>query len=165
MIRIEPAAWTAMTAHLEAAWPKEGCGILLGKEQDGSRVVSEAVPCRNAYEGEQADRFQLDPKEQIAADRRARELGLDVLGFFHSHPDCDAYFSATDRSRNTGRALATLASAERSSLISYSASAQFASWPASQSLVWRGWTMHKLWGLLPLFPRRVALCAEHLHER
>ena len=96
MIRIEPAAWAAMTSHLEAAWPKEGCGILLGKEQDGSRVVSEAVPCRNAYEGEQADRFQLDPKEQIAADRRARELGLDVLGFFHSHPDCDAYFSATD---------------------------------------------------------------------
>ena len=96
MIRIEPAAWAAMTAHLEAAWPKEGCGILLGREQDDSRVVFEAVPCRNAYEGEQADRFQLDPKEQIAADRRARELGLDVLGFFHSHPDCDAYFSKTD---------------------------------------------------------------------
>ena len=31
--------------------------------------------------------------------------------------------------------------------------------------VWRGWAMHKLWGVLPLFPRRVALCAEHLNER
>jgi len=31
--------------------------------------------------------------------------------------------------------------------------------------VWRGWTMHKLWGVLPLFPRRVALCADHLNER
>src|SRR5438874_941562 len=31
--------------------------------------------------------------------------------------------------------------------------------------VWRGWTMYRFWGLLPLFPWRVALCAEHLHER
>jgi proteasome lid subunit RPN8/RPN11 len=85
-----------MVEHAEAAFPKECCGILLGTDAGGSRHAVVAIACRNAYEGEQSDRFQLDPKEQIAADRKAREMGLDILGFFHSHPDCDAYFSATD---------------------------------------------------------------------
>jgi len=96
MISIEAEAWQAMVRHAEAGYPKECCGILLGKEQDGGRVVTLAVPCRNAYDGDQRDRFHLDPKDQLAADRKARELGLTVLGFFHSHPDEEAYFSSTD---------------------------------------------------------------------
>lgn len=85
-----------MVTHAESAFPKECCGILLGTDVGGVREATIAVACRNAYEGEQKDRFQLDPREQIAADRKARDLGIDVLGFFHSHPDCDAYFSVTD---------------------------------------------------------------------
>jgi len=84
-----------MLTHARTAYPKECCGIMLGADGD-ARAVRVAIPCRNAYEGEQKDRFLIDPKDQVQADRRAREQGLDVLGFFHSHPDCDAYFSATD---------------------------------------------------------------------
>ena len=97
MIRVSPEAWAAIVPHLEAAYPKEGCGILLGTEDaEGNRLAQLALPCRNAYEGEQADRFELDPRDQIEAERRARQLGLSVVAIFHSHPDCDAYFSATD---------------------------------------------------------------------
>ncbi len=96
MITIDAEAWQTLTAHLEAAYPKEGCGVLLGKSDGDHRQALAAAPCRNSYSGEQADRFELHPKDILAADQRARELGLDVLGFFHSHPDCDAYFSATD---------------------------------------------------------------------
>ncbi len=96
MITIAREAWETIAVHLEAAYPKEGCGILLGTTDDDRRQASTAEPCRNIYQGEQADRFQLDPLDILAADRRARELGIDVIGFFHSHPDCDAYFSATD---------------------------------------------------------------------
>ncbi len=85
-----------MREHALASFPKECCGILLGSVDDPRRVCTEAIPCRNAYEGDQKDRFQLDPKDQLAADRRARELGLSVIGFFHSHPNADAYFSSTD---------------------------------------------------------------------
>lgn len=85
-----------MLAHAKAAYPKECCGILIGRDQAGERVTTIAVPCRNAYEGEQADRFLIDPKDQLDAERRARALGLGVIGFFHSHPDCGAYFSETD---------------------------------------------------------------------
>lgn len=96
MLTIEPAAWRVMVEHGRACFPKECCGIMLGTVDGDARRCTIAIACRNAYDGEQKDRFQLDPKEQVAADRKARELGLDVLGFFHSHPGEDAYFSSTD---------------------------------------------------------------------
>lgn len=96
MIRIEPGAWQVMVDHGRACYPKECCGIMLGTVNGDSRTVTLAIACKNAYEGEQRDRFQLDPRDQLAADRKARELGVSVLGFFHSHPDEDSYFSATD---------------------------------------------------------------------
>ena len=97
MIRIEDSAWKVMLEHAIQAYPGECCGILLGQEdQKGWRAVSVAVPCRNAYEGDRSDRFLIDPRDQIAADRRARAESLEVLGFFHSHPDHGLYFSQTD---------------------------------------------------------------------
>ena len=97
MITIDSSAWQIMLDHARQAYPKECCGILLGSAgQEDVRHATIAVPCGNAYQGDRKDRFELDPKDQLAADRKARELGLDVLGFFHSHPDEGAYFSQTD---------------------------------------------------------------------
>jgi proteasome lid subunit RPN8/RPN11 len=96
MIRIDKAAWEEMVRHAEATFPKECCGIMIGAEDNGTRQVRVAVPCRNAYDGDQKDRFHIDPRDQLAADRKAREAGLTVLGFFHSHPNEDSYFSSTD---------------------------------------------------------------------
>ena len=59
-------------------------------------VVQEAVPVPNSYTGPQEDFFVIDPKDLLRVDRESREKGLDVLGVFHSHPDCDAYFSKRD---------------------------------------------------------------------
>ena len=58
--------------------------------------VSIAVPLENAYGGSQKDRYEIRPEDLLAVDRRARREGLDLIGIYHSHPDCDAYFSATD---------------------------------------------------------------------
>ncbi|MBM3811650.1 MAG: M67 family metallopeptidase [Acidimicrobiia bacterium] len=96
MIRIEPEAWKEMVRHAEATFPKECCGVMIGAEENGARRITLAVACRNAYEGDQKDRFHIDGRDQVAAERRARELGLDVIGYFHSHPNEDAYFSSTD---------------------------------------------------------------------
>ena len=98
MLKIESRPWAAMVEHGRACFPRECCGIMLGTaaEDDPARVCTVAIPCVNAYVGDQKDRFELNPKDQLAADRQARELGLSVIGFFHSHPDEDAYFSATD---------------------------------------------------------------------
>ena len=97
MIRIEAAAWQVMLDHARATYPRECCGILLGVEQEGGqRVVTAAFPSRNAYEGDQSDRFVIDPRDQVRVGLMSRSDEIDILGFFHSHPDCDAYFSATD---------------------------------------------------------------------
>ena len=41
-------------------------------------------------------RYELRPEDLLRADREARERKLDLIGIYHSHPDCDAYFSETD---------------------------------------------------------------------
>ena len=58
-------------------------------------AVTEAAPARNI--AEKATRFLIDPQDHIDAIRRARERGLAVLGFYHSHPHSPAEPSETDR--------------------------------------------------------------------
>lgn len=69
---------------------------MIGRIQNGSKTVTEAVPLENAFRGEQGERYELRPEDLLAADKAARNRGLDLIGIFHSHPDCDAYFSETD---------------------------------------------------------------------
>jgi proteasome lid subunit RPN8/RPN11 len=96
MIEIEQEPWTRMVRHAESTYPNECCGAMLGRTVDGKRLVVEAVPLQNAFAGEQAEHYELRPEDLLAADKAARERGLDLVGIFHSHPDCDAYFSETD---------------------------------------------------------------------
>lgn len=69
---------------------------MLGHMRGENKFVTEAVPLENSYKGEQGERYQLRPEDLLAADKAARSRGLDLIGIFHSHPDCDAYFSKTD---------------------------------------------------------------------
>src|SRR3954469_14770608 len=96
MIEIEQEPWAAMVHHAESTYPNECCGAMLGRMVDTKRLVTEAVPLENAFTGEQGERYELRPEDLLAADKAARARGLDLLGIFHSHPDCDAYFSETD---------------------------------------------------------------------
>src|SRR5689334_6749039 len=96
MIEIETKPWQAMVLHAERIYPNECCGAMLGCSLDDKKVVTDAVPLENAYEGERGQRYLLRPGDLLAADTAARARGLDLIGIFHSHPDCDAYFSDTD---------------------------------------------------------------------
>ena len=96
MIRIEQEPWEAMVAHARATYPNECCGAMLGSSDDGAKTVRVALQLRNAFEGAQAARYELRPEDLLAADKAARERSLDLIGIYHSHPDCDAYFSKTD---------------------------------------------------------------------
>jgi proteasome lid subunit RPN8/RPN11 len=69
---------------------------MLGRTVNGKRIVGAAVPLENAFAGEQGARYELRPEDLLAADKAAHEQGLELVGIFHSHPDCDAYFSETD---------------------------------------------------------------------
>ena len=96
MIRIESEPWAQMVAHARQTYPNECCGAMLGSTDGEQKAVRFALPLRNACEGAQATRYELRPEDLLAADKAARERKMDLIGIYHSHPDCDAYFSRTD---------------------------------------------------------------------
>jgi proteasome lid subunit RPN8/RPN11 len=96
MIEIEKAAWETMVRHAQQTFPNECCGAMLGTADGDHKKVTMAVPLENSFEGAQAARYEIKPEDLIAADREARARGMDLVGIFHSHPDCDAYFSEAD---------------------------------------------------------------------
>jgi proteasome lid subunit RPN8/RPN11 len=96
MIRIEPGPWAAMVKHARAAYPNECCGAMLGSTDGETKLVREAIALENAFAGAQAARYELRPEDLLNADKAARERGMDLIGIYHSHPDCGAYFSKTD---------------------------------------------------------------------
>jgi len=96
MIAIEANPWRAMVLHAERSYPNECCGAMLGHKVGDNKTVTTALPLENAFTGAQGDRYEIRPEDLLAADRAARDRGLDLIGIFHSHPDCDAYFSTTD---------------------------------------------------------------------
>jgi proteasome lid subunit RPN8/RPN11 len=96
MIKINQAAWDAMVSHAEAMFPNECCGAMIGNIEGDVKAVTLAQPIKNAYEGAQGARYELRPEDLLEADRQARAAGMDLIGIFHSHPDCDAFFSKTD---------------------------------------------------------------------
>ena len=96
MIQISADAWRVMVQHAEAVYPNECCGAMIGVNDGEDKQVLTAVPLENAFAGPQGERYELRPEDLLAADRAAREQGKDLIGIFHSHPDCDAYFSETD---------------------------------------------------------------------
>lgn len=95
MIRIETDAWREMVGHAQSTYPHECCGAMLGSMGD-EKLVSIAMRLENAYAGEHAAHYELRPEDLLRADKEARSRGLDLIGIYHSHPDCDAYFSETD---------------------------------------------------------------------
>jgi proteasome lid subunit RPN8/RPN11 len=87
---IRHEALEAIVAHAHAESPAECCGMLTGN----GTSIDQAVRARNI--AARPTRFLIDPKDHIDARRAARENGLEVLGFYHSHPRSPAWPSPTD---------------------------------------------------------------------
>ena len=88
--RIRQAALDVLVAHARSELPAECCGLLIG----AGATIEEAVRAHNLAGS--PTRFLLDPKDHIDARREARRRGLDVLGFYHSHPRSPAFPSPID---------------------------------------------------------------------
>ncbi len=96
MIRVDPGPWKEMVEHARSTYPNECCGAMLGATENGRKIVRVGVPLENAFDGSQTARYELRNEDLLAADSEARKRGLELIGIYHSHPDCDAYFSETD---------------------------------------------------------------------
>lgn len=91
----------AVLRHLAAAaYPWEGCGVLVGAvDAFGGEVSVRSVSGAANLSPRGRDRYELDPLAIVRAERAAREAGLDVVGFWHSHPDHPAVPSRLDTER------------------------------------------------------------------
>jgi proteasome lid subunit RPN8/RPN11 len=83
----------------EAAYPHECCGVILGEvDNEGIKTARSALTIDNAREeGEQYHRFLITPEDMMKAEQTARSMKLDVIGFYHSHPDHPSAPSAYDK--------------------------------------------------------------------
>lgn len=101
MLRVPRAILDDVYAHAREAAPREACGILAGRAEAGARVVARAFRVRNAHPRPESE-YLLDPEEQLKVTLLVEdELGLDVVGYYHSHPAGPARLSATDEARAT----------------------------------------------------------------
>ena len=98
MIAISSQLIEQIKAHGEATYPNECGGMLIGHfAEGGAKSVSELVPMENAMDkSQQYNRVLILPKDVLKAERYARQKKLDVVGYYHSHPDDKAVPSQFD---------------------------------------------------------------------
>jgi proteasome lid subunit RPN8/RPN11 len=111
---ISTAQVQLLSTHAENTYPEECCGILLGRIDRFGKTVVEVIPTINAWAKSELvqdlnatneiiqtknSRYTIPPQDIFRAQKRARDLQLDIIGFFHSHPDCPAIPSTCDRDR------------------------------------------------------------------
>ena len=96
MLRIQFSDYETLRAHGEQTYPHECCGVLLGRSIDGVNEVLEIVPAGNTRTDSAHNRYNIAPVELIRIQRQARARSLDIVGFYHSHPDHPAQWSSTD---------------------------------------------------------------------
>jgi proteasome lid subunit RPN8/RPN11 len=95
MLRIAPKALQEMIAHCQREYPNEACGYLAGK----GGLATKAIPIANMHASPSS--YEMDPKEQLQAQRQLRKEGLEQLAIYHSHVATEAYPSHRDIDRAT----------------------------------------------------------------
>ena len=96
MLKINQNDYNAIRQHGEETYPHECCGVLLGNSGEDPRTVEKTVPCGNTRSDSPHNRYHIAPQELVRIQRQAREAGLEIVGFYHSHPDHPAQWSQTD---------------------------------------------------------------------
>jgi proteasome lid subunit RPN8/RPN11 len=96
MLTIPQPLYDELRAHGEETYPHECCGIMLGKSTDDALHVHQLIRAGNTRTDSAHNRYHIAPQELIKAQREARKAGLDIVGFYHSHPDHPAQWSPTD---------------------------------------------------------------------
>jgi proteasome lid subunit RPN8/RPN11 len=96
-VKIQRSALAAIQAHGAEGYPNEICGIMLGPQGDHS--VTEVRRARNIIVERSRDRYEIDPRDHIRIQREADETGMDIVGYYHSHPDHPARASVFDTER------------------------------------------------------------------
>jgi proteasome lid subunit RPN8/RPN11 len=97
VLRLSATQLSEIRHHGEATYPHECCGVLTGETlADGSKRVQAVAHCGNVHNDPARSWYQIDPRELVQIQRKAYARGEDIIGFYHSHPDDAAQWSASD---------------------------------------------------------------------
>ena len=96
-MKIVADALQSIKAHGAQGYPHEICGIMIGRSSEGR--VTEVRRARNIIVERARDRYEIDPRDHIRIQREADTAGLDIVGYYHSHPDHRAQASRFDTER------------------------------------------------------------------
>ncbi|HKH43948.1 MAG TPA: M67 family metallopeptidase [Thermoanaerobaculia bacterium] len=94
---ITPRHLQTIERHAAISYPEECCGVLIGRCQSGATFVERVLSVGNERDDSRHNRYLISPETVLAAHKEARALGLDVIGYYHSHPDHPARPSDFDR--------------------------------------------------------------------
>jgi len=97
VIVLPPALREQIERHGIEAYPEECCGALLGRASGNRARIQRVEPVQNARKEERQRRYRIEPEDYLRMERLAMAEGLDLLGFYHSHPDHPAMPSQYDR--------------------------------------------------------------------
>jgi proteasome lid subunit RPN8/RPN11 len=96
VLRIYKVAYEAIRVHGEETYPHECCGALLGRSTSEGWQIEASVKAGNTRTDSAHNRYHIAPVELVKIEREARQQGLSIGGFYHSHPDHPAQWSPTD---------------------------------------------------------------------
>ncbi|MGA9586309.1 MAG: M67 family metallopeptidase [Terracidiphilus sp.] len=96
VLRIKKSAFHELRSHSEEAYPNEGCGVLVGSAGIEGWIVAYVVRAANSRTDSPHNRYAIAPVELVKILRDARKDGLEIAGFYHSHPDHPAIWSQVD---------------------------------------------------------------------
>jgi proteasome lid subunit RPN8/RPN11 len=87
-LRISDRILAEIHAYGESRYPEEAAGLILGTANSEDRIAQQVLPLENSFEQSQRSRrYLIEPQEMLRAEQQAEQLGMDVIGVFHSHPD------------------------------------------------------------------------------
>ncbi|HJZ69129.1 MAG TPA: M67 family metallopeptidase [Blastocatellia bacterium] len=95
-IKLKQQHLEQIRAHGEQAYPHECCGFLLGRHEHETNILVEAYTAENERQDSRETRYLITPEQYKRADGYARDRGLGIIGYYHSHPDHPAAPSGYD---------------------------------------------------------------------
>lgn len=97
ILKLASAFAAKIQAHGMETYPHECCGAILGRDENGSREVLALLPLANRRDDSPRNRFEITPEDVQLAEKTARDQNLELIGWYHSHPDAPARPSEFDR--------------------------------------------------------------------
>ena len=97
LIKMTHSVLKGIYAHAKEAYPQECCGILIGHNAEEGKTVTQFQRAKNMTTDSPHNRYLIEPEETYGATKEAQNQGLEIVGFYHSHPDLEPKPSEVDK--------------------------------------------------------------------